>query len=302
MGKAFVAKLARQGARDPEALAAWIGRKKHGKKAFGKLTAKKRKKGPEKSTVPAAGEETAARASLQSPEERRTAGIASIVAANARAAEQARQENAQRRARNAEALQRINTAPGKVDRKAMTPEERRLVNYEGSGAALQADAYERLRPFEDESAQANRLDVLKSRAFHKARAERIKNGWSVPGEEPGRTVERNSEPQSVTGRQAGARARLQDTAARRQAARENRPEDVTRDVATVQRAAETYRSNLGRGRISHVSDEKLAQLHALVRRLALDTDPDMFDRQETKALTELQSMVLREVSRRRSQR
>ncbi|MFE5895840.1 hypothetical protein ACFQ67_00165 [Streptomyces sp. NPDC056488] len=39
MGKAFVAKLAREGARDPQALAAWIGRKKHGK-AFGKLAAK----------------------------------------------------------------------------------------------------------------------------------------------------------------------------------------------------------------------------------------------------------------------
>lgn len=42
MGKAFVAKLAKEGARDPEALAAWIGRKKHGK-AFGKLAAKGRK-------------------------------------------------------------------------------------------------------------------------------------------------------------------------------------------------------------------------------------------------------------------
>lgn len=37
MGKAFVAKLARQGARNPEALAAWIGRHKHGKAAFQRL-------------------------------------------------------------------------------------------------------------------------------------------------------------------------------------------------------------------------------------------------------------------------
>ncbi|GGW41299.1 hypothetical protein [Streptomyces xantholiticus] len=37
MGKAFVAKLAREGARDPEALAAWIGRKKFGKRAFQRL-------------------------------------------------------------------------------------------------------------------------------------------------------------------------------------------------------------------------------------------------------------------------
>lgn len=45
MGKAFVAKLAKEGARDPEALAAWIGRKKHGAKAFGKLATAGRKKG-----------------------------------------------------------------------------------------------------------------------------------------------------------------------------------------------------------------------------------------------------------------
>lgn len=37
MGKAFVAKLARKGARDPEALAAWIGRRKLGKRPFQKL-------------------------------------------------------------------------------------------------------------------------------------------------------------------------------------------------------------------------------------------------------------------------
>jgi hypothetical protein len=44
MGKAFVAKLAKEGARDPEALAAWIGRNKHGGKAFAKLAAVGRKK------------------------------------------------------------------------------------------------------------------------------------------------------------------------------------------------------------------------------------------------------------------
>jgi hypothetical protein len=40
MGKAFVAKLAAKGAHDPEALAAWIGRHKYGKKAFSKLAAR----------------------------------------------------------------------------------------------------------------------------------------------------------------------------------------------------------------------------------------------------------------------
>ena len=44
MGKAFVAKLAKEGARDPEALAAWIGRKKHGAAAFKKLAAAGQKK------------------------------------------------------------------------------------------------------------------------------------------------------------------------------------------------------------------------------------------------------------------
>lgn len=37
MGKAFVARLAKQGARNPEALAAWIGRQKFGGKAFARL-------------------------------------------------------------------------------------------------------------------------------------------------------------------------------------------------------------------------------------------------------------------------
>ncbi|MCI4143052.1 hypothetical protein [Streptomyces sp. MMS20-AI2-20] len=50
MGKAFVAKLAKEGARDPEALAAWIGRKKHGKAAFAKLAAKGRKSDDKPST------------------------------------------------------------------------------------------------------------------------------------------------------------------------------------------------------------------------------------------------------------
>lgn len=45
MGKAFVAKLAAEGAHNPEALAAWIGRHKHGKAAFAKLSAAGRKAG-----------------------------------------------------------------------------------------------------------------------------------------------------------------------------------------------------------------------------------------------------------------
>lgn len=50
MGKAFVAKLAKEGARDPEALAAWIGRNKHGAKAFKKLSKAGQKKGDAKSS------------------------------------------------------------------------------------------------------------------------------------------------------------------------------------------------------------------------------------------------------------
>lgn len=37
--------LKKKGASDPDALAAWIGRKKHGKKKMAKLSAKGRKKG-----------------------------------------------------------------------------------------------------------------------------------------------------------------------------------------------------------------------------------------------------------------
>lgn len=201
MGKAFVAKLAKEGARDPQALAAWIGRKKHGGKAFGKLAAAGRKngsKGDAKAEPP--------RPASQSPEERRAAGIAAVVAHQDRQVARARQENAERRQRNAEALARINDAPGRTTRKAMTKEERNLVNYEANGAALYADQFERLRPFADESAQTNRVDVLKARAFQKARAERIKNGWSVPGE-PTPTETGNERPAS-DGR-AGDKAREQ---------------------------------------------------------------------------------------------
>lgn len=73
MGKAFVSKLAREGARDPEALAAWIGRKKHGKGAFAKLAAKGRKKRKETSDKPAeAPEVRTARARVAAAEERAT--------------------------------------------------------------------------------------------------------------------------------------------------------------------------------------------------------------------------------------
>jgi hypothetical protein len=218
--------------------------------------------------------------------------------------EQADRERAQREADRFATLDRINeSATGRsLHRKKLTPEERELVNGSANRLATDDRAFERARRYEDESAQTNRVDVLKARAFAKARDMRIKNGWGLPGEQADQAPERSPEPQSEADRLAGARARLQESADRRKAARDNRPEEVTRDVAAAQRAAETYRSNLGRGRISHVSDEKLAQLHALVRRLSLDTNPDMLDRQETKALVELQHMVTREVSRRRSQR
>lgn len=42
--KALKSKLASKGARNPGALAAYIGRKKYGKKRFGKLSAKGRKR------------------------------------------------------------------------------------------------------------------------------------------------------------------------------------------------------------------------------------------------------------------
>jgi hypothetical protein len=54
VGRAFVNKLAAEGARDPEALAAWIGRKKHGK-AFAKLAAAGRKKQSGEQSKPSGG-------------------------------------------------------------------------------------------------------------------------------------------------------------------------------------------------------------------------------------------------------
>ena len=49
--KALKGKLAKKGAKNPGALAAWIGRKKYGKAKFQKLAAKGRKKGKEMSPV-----------------------------------------------------------------------------------------------------------------------------------------------------------------------------------------------------------------------------------------------------------
>lgn len=42
--KSLVGKLKRKGARSPKALAAWIGRKKYGKKRFSKLASAGRKR------------------------------------------------------------------------------------------------------------------------------------------------------------------------------------------------------------------------------------------------------------------
>lgn len=42
--KSLTAKLKKKGARNPKALAAWIGRKKYGKKKFAKLSAAGRKR------------------------------------------------------------------------------------------------------------------------------------------------------------------------------------------------------------------------------------------------------------------
>jgi hypothetical protein len=72
MGKAFVAKLAKEGARDPEALAAWIGRKKHGTKAFAQLAAKGRKEGgasssPSSSRPPQASADRLAATTARAP-------------------------------------------------------------------------------------------------------------------------------------------------------------------------------------------------------------------------------------------
>ena len=42
--KSLTGKLRRKGARNPKALAAWIGRKKYGKRRYGKMSARGRKR------------------------------------------------------------------------------------------------------------------------------------------------------------------------------------------------------------------------------------------------------------------
>jgi hypothetical protein len=111
------------------------------------------------------------------PDTRRQVGIARIVAWQRQQAEDAGTEREKLAARTREAFVCINSASGAITRKAMSTEERGMFELTVLMATTDRARYEELRQFEDESAQTTRLDVLRSRAFHKAKAEREKHGW-----------------------------------------------------------------------------------------------------------------------------
>jgi hypothetical protein len=72
----FVSKLAAAGARDPEALAAWIGRKKHGKAAFAKLSSGGQKKASSKAS--GSPQKTAASQARDAERERNEGALARL--------------------------------------------------------------------------------------------------------------------------------------------------------------------------------------------------------------------------------
>lgn len=105
MGKAFVAKLAKEGARDPEALAAWIGRRKHGK-AFGKLAAAGRNKDGDRPQTKGAADRASDPQAAQRARERKTlATIRGELVQRAAARQKAREKLEQRAAAREKAQQ-----------------------------------------------------------------------------------------------------------------------------------------------------------------------------------------------------
>ena len=122
--------------------------------------------------------------------------------------EEARRQLAEQRVRQAAALARVNEAPGKLTRKTMTKEERDLVNATALGASLNRSRYEALKPFADESAQTNRVNVLKARAYAKAKADRAKNGWEDWDAPPVAAAKPAPTPPRMRDPVAEARARI----------------------------------------------------------------------------------------------
>ncbi|MGW8988713.1 hypothetical protein ACWGRF_02060 [Streptomyces zhihengii] len=133
MPSAFVSKLARQGARNPEALAAWIGRKKLGKAAFTKLAAKDN-----------GGGSKPAKSSGNSRADR---------------AESRRQDTAAR----------LNSG-GDAGREQMSKEEQRLVSSLAERLAKDPASLrsERSQGHGDESKAKTRTEVLRARAVTQA--------------------------------------------------------------------------------------------------------------------------------------
>lgn len=252
----------------------------------------------------------AERPALPTPAEQRAAAMARLNEASARRAEEARQEAAERHQRTMETLARINAgATGRsLRRKTMTKDERTLVNNAVTRLLTDNAALQQARAYEDESAQTNRVDVLRSRAFNKAREQRLKNGWAVPGEDnptpsaPTMSRRRNpaAEARERTAeqqRETAARARLAEAAAARASVRDNRPADVDASLERVDALLTRYRSGLSSGSITRTSDQRLTGFADLLRKLQ-QRDPAEFNRAEARAIVDFGRLVRSEAARR----
>jgi hypothetical protein len=152
VASAFVSKLAAAGAQDPEALAAWIGRKKHGKGAFAKLAASGRKSKSRSATESSATRSAGAQGGTSQADAAKPAAALS----------------------QGERLARINAAPGAPARPVTTPEERSLISAYEQRLTRDTPTFRRAQRagWGDEEAQTDRVGVLRARAFKKAEAER----------------------------------------------------------------------------------------------------------------------------------
>lgn len=132
MPSAFVAKLAREGARNPEALAAWIGRKKHGT-SFAKLATAGRKDDDGKASKP----------------------------------KNSKADRAEARRQNT--VDRLNSG-GDAGRSEMSREEKRLIEATAERLANDPASLrsERSQGHDDESTASSRTEVLRARAIKRA--------------------------------------------------------------------------------------------------------------------------------------
>lgn len=195
--------------------------------------------------------------------------VQSVERAKARRAEAAR-EAQERAASNAAMQERVNAgATGRsLRRKTMTKDERSLVNNAVNRLLTDDAAFQQARAYEDESAQTNRVDVLRSRAFHKAREQRVKNGWSVPGEDNPTPSTPNAAPSR---RDADADARPETGTDAQQRAVAERIDQALPQIRALTRGARGGSITMGRRsegvegmRLRRMSDADLDRNLALV--------------------------------------